>query len=177
MVNYSSCFLLCFCFFFFSSRRRHTICALVTGVQTCALPISPARRNGCRHAAYLAAPRISRWRGKRIMRTADRDDRTRVDLLWIERRIERWIRFGRLVEDQILDRRRRRVAFVPDSVFAYVRWASNDFGTLVSRIDILRAVLPGEPYQTVPGVTPGGEVLLRVNGWPKVHRCIVAIPH
>src|SRR3546814_1938596 len=26
-------------FFFFSSRRRHTICALVTGVQTCALPI------------------------------------------------------------------------------------------------------------------------------------------
>src|SRR3546814_5121190 len=28
------------CFFFFSSRRRHTRCALVTGVQTCALPIS-----------------------------------------------------------------------------------------------------------------------------------------
>src|SRR3546814_9746950 len=26
--------------FFFSSRRRHTSCALVTGVQTCALPIS-----------------------------------------------------------------------------------------------------------------------------------------
>src|SRR3546814_15877567 len=31
------------CFFFFSSRRRHTICALVTGVQTCALPIYEAR--------------------------------------------------------------------------------------------------------------------------------------
>src|SRR3546814_10539258 len=29
--------------FFFSSRRRHTRCALVTGVQTCALPISPMR--------------------------------------------------------------------------------------------------------------------------------------
>src|SRR3546814_1676053 len=29
-----------FYFFFFSSRRRHTRCALVTGVQTCALPIS-----------------------------------------------------------------------------------------------------------------------------------------
>src|SRR3546814_10356949 len=40
MVKY-----LCVCvcglyFFFFSSRRRHTRCALVTGVQTCALPIS-----------------------------------------------------------------------------------------------------------------------------------------
>src|SRR3546814_4150285 len=30
----------CVVFFFFSSRRRHTRCALVTGVQTCALPIS-----------------------------------------------------------------------------------------------------------------------------------------
>src|SRR3546814_8758956 len=29
-----------FIVFFFSSRRRHTRCALVTGVQTCALPIS-----------------------------------------------------------------------------------------------------------------------------------------
>src|SRR3546814_1767790 len=29
--------------FFFSSRRRHTRCALVTGVQTCALPISKPR--------------------------------------------------------------------------------------------------------------------------------------
>src|SRR3546814_3436139 len=29
-----------FCLIFFSSRRRHTSCALVTGVQTCALPIS-----------------------------------------------------------------------------------------------------------------------------------------
>src|SRR3546814_9238206 len=30
--------------FFFSSRRRHTRCALVTGVQTCALPISATRQ-------------------------------------------------------------------------------------------------------------------------------------
>src|SRR3546814_888214 len=38
--------------FFFSSRRRHTICALVTGVQTCALPIS-----GLRHRIDDAAGR------------------------------------------------------------------------------------------------------------------------
>src|SRR3546814_5766639 len=35
-------YFLCFVFFF-SSRRRHTRCALVTGVQTCALPISAGR--------------------------------------------------------------------------------------------------------------------------------------
>src|SRR3546814_948619 len=34
------CVTLDYYFFFFSSRRRHTRCALVTGVQTCALPIS-----------------------------------------------------------------------------------------------------------------------------------------
>src|SRR3546814_2772958 len=34
-----------FLLFFFSSRRRHTRCALVTGVQTCALPICPVGVN------------------------------------------------------------------------------------------------------------------------------------
>src|SRR3546814_9919656 len=41
------CLLSVLLFFFFSSRRRHTRCALVTGVQTCALPICfgpPGRR-------------------------------------------------------------------------------------------------------------------------------------
>src|SRR3546814_14333601 len=45
--------------FFFSSRRRHTRCALVTGVQTCALPISNQvsrylRRNGVSVRAFAA---------------------------------------------------------------------------------------------------------------------------
>src|SRR3546814_18353435 len=43
------------CFFFFSSRRRHTRCALVTGVQTCALPISP--RIGLPVLSELEMPR------------------------------------------------------------------------------------------------------------------------
>src|SRR3546814_2881266 len=37
--------------FFFSSRRRHTRCALVTGVQTCALPISTSASEGDERAA------------------------------------------------------------------------------------------------------------------------------
>src|SRR3546814_84433 len=36
--------------FVFSSRRRHTRCALVTGVQTCALPIYPPSAQGLRPA-------------------------------------------------------------------------------------------------------------------------------
>src|SRR3546814_6929306 len=45
---------LVFFVFFFSSRRRHTRCALVTGVQTCALPIFSSRRSNSNMSA--AAP-------------------------------------------------------------------------------------------------------------------------
>src|SRR3546814_4458144 len=41
--------------FFFSSRRRHTRCALVTGVQTCALPISRPMVNLPRWQIILVA--------------------------------------------------------------------------------------------------------------------------
>src|SRR3546814_7834777 len=42
-VSIDSVYFVVICvFFFFSSRRRHTRCALVTGVQTCALPICSA---------------------------------------------------------------------------------------------------------------------------------------
>src|SRR3546814_8643086 len=46
---------VCVCFFFFSSRRRHTRCALVTGVQTCALPIYA---NGQKQVALLEKPAV-----------------------------------------------------------------------------------------------------------------------
>jgi len=103
------------------------------------------------------------------------DTLTHVELIWLENRIEHWIRFGRDVAEQILDRRRRILTFAPNSVFAYVRWAANDFGTVVSRIDILRAVGPGEAFSTVAYVRPGGEILLRLSGWPKVERVLQAI--
>src|SRR3546814_3954851 len=73
-------FLLLFhlVFFVFSSRSRHTICALVTGVQTCALPIlEKLSRSGATVAEACAAaaatpvvtvlPRIELVDGGRIM--------------------------------------------------------------------------------------------------------------
>ena len=65
---------------------------------------------------------------------------THVELTWLEGRIEHWIRFGHDASETILDRRRRVLSYAPNSVFAFVRWASNDFGTIVSRIDIVRAI-------------------------------------
>src|SRR3546814_734128 len=60
---YSCCCV--FLVFFFPSRRRHTRCALVTGVQTCALPISPP---------WPRRGRWTRWsRGRRGCAPARRD--------------------------------------------------------------------------------------------------------
>ncbi|MGH6760355.1 MAG: DUF2840 domain-containing protein [Phyllobacterium sp.] len=100
---------------------------------------------------------------------------THVELTWIEKRQEFWIRFGRETAEQILDRRRRVVSFAPNSVFAFVRWTSNDYGTALSRLDIVRAVNAGERCQTLPFVRPGGDILLRADGWPKVERVLQLI--
>lgn len=102
-------------------------------------------------------------------------DLTEVDLLWLKKRIENWIRFGRVAEERVIDKSRRIVSFRPGSIFCFVRWTANDFGTVVSRIDILRAVKSGERYSTLPYVRPGGESLLRLSGWPKVEKALHAI--
>jgi hypothetical protein len=102
-------------------------------------------------------------------------DLTEVELEWVKGRIENWIRFGRCVEQCIRDSRRRMVSFAPGSIFALIRWASNDYGTILSKIDILRAVAPGEPCSTVQHVRPGGESLLRLSSWPKVEKVLQAI--
>src|SRR3546814_3757399 len=46
--------MVCSHLFFFSSRRQHTRCALVTGVQTCALPISLINGTYSRSEYYRA---------------------------------------------------------------------------------------------------------------------------
>ena len=100
---------------------------------------------------------------------------TEVELYFVKGKIERWLRFGKPISEQTLDRRRRVATFAPGAIFAFIRRASNAHGTLVSRIDILRACDDGEPCSTVPGVKPGAEILLRTVGWEKVQRVLRAI--
>ncbi len=102
-------------------------------------------------------------------------DITEVELTHIPGQIERWLRFGNPVRDRIVDRRRRILEFAPNQIFAFVRWVSNDHGTVLSRIDIARTVEAGEPSTTVPFVRPGADILLRVSGWPKVEAVLAAI--
>lgn len=100
---------------------------------------------------------------------------TLVELTFQRKQIEHWIRFGSKSYEQILDRRRSIVGFAPNSIFAFVRWAVGEHGTVISRIDIVRAIGRGEPFQTLPFVRPGGDILLRLDGWPRVQRALAAI--
>jgi len=93
---------------------------------------------------------------------------TQVDLLWLEGQIERWIRFGHSAGERLIDRRRRVVEFAPGTIFGFVRWRSGEYGTIESRIAVLRAVAPGEAFTTYPFVAPGAEILLNISGWSRV---------
>src|SRR3546814_1394289 len=87
--------------FFFSSRRRHTICALVTGVQTCALPISdepqqyrtPMTSTATRSAPSILAADFSRL-GEEIRNVvdagADRSEERRVGIECVSTCRSRW---------------------------------------------------------------------------------------
>lgn len=100
---------------------------------------------------------------------------TQVDLLWLEGQIERWIRFGRPAAEHIIDRRRRLLDFKPGAIFALVRWRAGEYGTVDSRIAILRAPGPGEAFTTHPFVAPGAEILLNLGGWAKVQAVLGAV--
>src|SRR3546814_15764369 len=86
--------------FFFSSRRRHTRCALVTGVQTCALPISSSQNHGRRRVRrstiFLAAPSPSRSTGiflsmlRCATRRSSRSEERRVGKECVSTCISRW---------------------------------------------------------------------------------------
>jgi hypothetical protein len=100
---------------------------------------------------------------------------THVEILWIRQRVENRIRFGRIDQQHVIDRHWRVVSFPAGSIFAFVRWAANAYGTVLSRIDILRAITPGERYFAGPDVYPGGESLLRTSGWPRVEKVLQTI--
>src|SRR3546814_5530745 len=91
-----------FCVFFFSSRRRHTRCALVTGVQTCALPISglalasAAARTPSQEGTFNAAVRGNKERHGRLFGRAagraseDRSEERRVGKECVSTCRSRW---------------------------------------------------------------------------------------
>ena len=100
---------------------------------------------------------------------------THVELIWRPRQIEHRLRFGRAFKETIVNSSRRLVSFTPNAIFCCVRWAINDHGCVMSQLDIVRTVHACEAYQTLPLIRPGGDILLRMEGWSKVQRVLARI--
>ncbi len=100
---------------------------------------------------------------------------THVTLVWRGGVQEDWLRFGKPVAERILNRRTRIESYAPGQVFALVRWASNDYGTVRSTLTIAQAVNTCEPFTTLPQVDPGAQILLSVRSWPKVRQVFALI--
>lgn len=95
---------------------------------------------------------------------------TRVTIRFVPKRINHWLRFGDPVRHRYLDRQRAVAWFGSGKFFGYVHWEANEFGTVVWRLYVLRAGRPDDVMGRVPGVFPGAEVLLRLDGKTKVKR-------
>lgn len=100
---------------------------------------------------------------------------TRVQLQWIEGRIEDELLFGRPLDEAVADRQDHFVSFPPGECVALSRRTLDRRGTSISRLDIFLTVRAGEAYTTIPHVLPGGAILLSVRGWTKVAAVLEAI--
>ena len=100
---------------------------------------------------------------------------TRATILFIDGKVNDRVRFGRPAGERILDRRCRIALFAPGSLFGYVQWRANRFGTEHWRLWVLRAGTPGERVETVPGIMPGGHILASVGGGARVTRALELI--
>lgn len=100
---------------------------------------------------------------------------TRVAIHFVPKRINHWLCFGDPLGHHYLDRQRAVTWFGPGQIFGYVRWEANDYGTVLWRLYVLRAGRPHDLMSRVPGVVPGAEVLLRLDGKAKVKRGLAHI--
>ncbi|MDR2012529.1 MAG: DUF2840 domain-containing protein [Rhodanobacter sp.] len=89
---------------------------------------------------------------------------TRVSLIYIEQRINLYLRFGEPAHLIRLDRHRRVAVFLPGAVFGRIRWQANDYGTIRWQLTVMQACTPLDAAQRISGVQPGARLLLHAGG-------------
>ncbi|NVN10062.1 DUF2840 domain-containing protein [Nguyenibacter vanlangensis] len=97
-----------------------------------------------------------------------------LDLIWIETRIEHWLRFGSPETSVRIDRHRRRVGFATGDVFALMRWLASDTGAVTVSIDIIHVVLSHRRI-VLPWVSGTATGLLRQTGYAPVRAVLDTI--
>lgn len=99
---------------------------------------------------------------------------TVVQLHFVRDLINHRIRFGQPVSITKLDKYRSIASFSTGSIFGYIRWRANEYGTQDWRVYVLKAQSEGYLSQ-VTGVSPAVKSLLNVQGKPAVKRCLLAL--
>jgi hypothetical protein len=100
---------------------------------------------------------------------------TRVSLVFVEQRINLYLRFGRPQREHRLDHRQRCAFFLPGACFARILWQANDYGTTRWQLLVLQACLPRDRVHRIPGICPGARILLHVEGERRVQAVLTQI--
>ena len=100
---------------------------------------------------------------------------TRVSLIFVNQRMNVYLRFGRPHCTRRVDRFRSLVFFRPGSVFGRIWCEANDYGTTRWELMVLRAGSPRQTLQRVVGIAPGATVLLHVRGPKKLSSALQLI--
>jgi len=97
---------------------------------------------------------------------------TAVTVVFIPRRINVYLRFGKPLAWHEIDRRRRIGLFTPGATFCRVCRRSNAYGTTHWQLSILQTQPPCQGVQKVAGIEPDAALLLHVHGECTVQRVL-----
>ena len=89
---------------------------------------------------------------------------TRVSLIFVNQRMNVYLRFGRPQCVQRIDRLRSLAFFQPGAIFGRMWWEANEYGTSRWELMVLQAGAPKQSIQHIVGIAPGAAVLLHVRG-------------
>lgn len=99
---------------------------------------------------------------------------TLVQLHFVRGMINHRLRFGQPEAKTKLDKYRSLASFCDGSVFGYIRWRANAYGTIDWRVFVVKAQSDGVLSQ-VAGITPAVKILVSVQGKPAVKRSFTAL--
>ena len=99
---------------------------------------------------------------------------TLVQLHFVRGIINHRLRFGQPETKTELDKYRSLASFPEGSIFGYIRWRANEYGTIEWRTYVLKAQSGGY-ISHVGGISPAVKILMSAQGKPAVQRCLKAL--
>lgn len=99
---------------------------------------------------------------------------TLAQIHFVRGRINHRLRFGKTASVAKLDKYRSVATFSLGTIFGYIRWRANEYGTQDWRVYVLKAQTTGY-ISEVAGITPAVKILVSVQGKLAVKRCLNAL--